>query len=56
MYAGFLVTRRRCSDPDFHVDWRDTGGQAFTLMTPVSGNASGFGLLYRDESGSRPRL
>ena len=52
MYAGFLVTRRRCRKPDFHVDWRDTEGQAFTLMTPASENASGFGLLYRDDSGS----
>lgn len=52
MYAGFLVTRRRCRHPDFHVDWRDTGGQAFTLMTPASGNAPGFGLLYRDDSGA----
>ena len=52
MYAGFLVTRRRCGAPDFHVDWRDTGGQAFTLMTPVSGSPSGFGLLYRDGSGA----
>ena len=51
MYAGFLVTRRRCRTPDFHVDWRDTNGQAFTLMTPVGGSASGFGLLYRDDSG-----
>ena len=52
MYAGFLVTRRRCRKPDFHVDWRNTQGQAFTLMTPASGNPSGFGLLYRDDSGS----
>jgi hypothetical protein len=52
LYAGFLVTRRRCRKPDFHVDWRDTEGQAFTLMTPASDNASGFGLLYRDDSGS----
>jgi len=52
MYAGFLVTRRRCRKPDFHVDWRGTEGQAFTLMTAASGNSSGFGLLYRDESGA----
>jgi hypothetical protein len=52
MYAGFLVRRRRCRNPDFHVDWRDTDRQAFTLMTPVGGDASGFGLLYRDDSGA----
>ena len=51
LYAGFLVTRRRCRQPDFHADWRDTRGQAFTLMTPVSDNATDFGLLYRDEAG-----
>ena len=51
MYAGFLVIRRRCKQPDFHVDWRETGGQACTLMTPASKNASGFGLLYRDDEG-----
>ena len=52
LYAGFLVTRRRCGAPDYHVDWRGTERQAFTLMTPVSGHAAGFGLLYRDESGT----
>ena len=52
MYAGFLVTRRRCRKPDFHVDWRDTGGQAFTLMTPASEEPLGFGLLYRDSAGA----
>jgi hypothetical protein len=52
IYAGFLVTRRRCRKPDFHVDWRDTDRQAFTLMTPASENASDFGLLYLDDSGS----
>ena len=51
LYAGFLVTRRQCRAPDFHVDWRNTAGQAFTLMTPVSYNSAGFGLLYRDDSG-----
>lgn len=51
LYSGFLVARRHCSQPDFHHDWTDTGGQAFTLMTPVSYNAGGFGLLYRDRHG-----
>lgn len=49
MYAGFLVTRRRCRKPDFHVDWRETEGQACTLMTPASDNATSFGLLYLDD-------
>ena len=52
LYSGFLVMRRHCSKPDFHVDWRGTNGQACTLITPVTGNAEGFGLLYRDEGGA----
>lgn len=51
LYAGFLVIRSRCSEPDFHVDWVDTGNQAFTAMTPVSVEAPGFGLLYEKLNG-----
>lgn len=51
LYAGFLVTRKRCTLPDFHVDWRDTARQAYTMMTPVGIEGHGFGLLYRDDSG-----
>ena len=51
LYSGFLVTRRRCGQADFHVDWRGTDKQAFTLMTPVTGDAGNFGLLYRDDRG-----
>lgn len=47
MYSGFLVTRSRCEAPDFHVDWQDTGLQAFTLLTPITDNADQFGLLYK---------
>lgn len=51
LYAGFLVVRSRCAEPDFHIDWVKTGNQAFTAMTPVSGAAPGFGLLYEKLTG-----
>ena len=51
LYAGFLVVRSECSAPRFHVDWVKTGNEAFTLLTPVSANASGFGLLYEKLTG-----
>jgi hypothetical protein len=52
LYAGFLVVRSYCTDVHFHVDWSETNNEAFTFMTPVSGNGSDFGLLYKrlDES------
>lgn len=52
MYNGFLVTRSRCVAPDFHVDWQDTGNQAFTLLTPITNNSDEFGLLYKRCDGS----
>jgi hypothetical protein len=52
MYSGFLVTRSLCEAPDFHVDWRDTGHQAFTLLTPITDHADDFGLLYQRCDGS----
>jgi hypothetical protein len=51
LYCGFLVTRSVCEAPDFHVDWEDTNNEAFTLLTPVTGNCEGFGLLYRQING-----
>ena len=51
LYAGFVVVRSRCEEPDFHFDWVDTGNQAFTGMTPVSVEAPGFGLLYEKLTG-----
>lgn len=46
LYAGFLVVRSTCEEPDFHLDWEQTNNEAFTLITPVTSNAEGFGLLY----------
>lgn len=47
LYAGFIVIRSRCEAADFHVDWRMTGNEAFTLITPISVHSADFGLLYR---------
>jgi hypothetical protein len=52
MYSGFFVTRSRCEAPTFHVDWQNTGNQAFTLLTPITDNTDGFGMLYREYDGS----
>ena len=51
LYAGFLVVRSSCEEADFHLDWEQTNNEAFTLITPVSSNAAGFGLLYRKLDG-----
>lgn len=52
LYNGFLVIRSSCSEPDFHVDWADANNDGFTLMTPLSENSSGFGMLYKKLDGS----
>jgi len=52
LYAGFLVVRSRSSEADFHVDWVDTNNEAFTLLTPLTDNAVGFGLLYKRLDGT----
>lgn len=46
LYAGFLHTRSRCTDTDFHVDWMLTNNEAFTLLTPLP-NGSESTLLYK---------
>ena len=51
LYSGFLLRRSRCELPDFHTDWRQCDGQAFTFITAVSDARDGFGLLYRDTDG-----
>src|SRR5687768_3108091 len=51
LYAGFLVIRSACEQPNFHVDWEKTNNEAFTLITPVTDNSAGFGLLYRKLTG-----
>jgi hypothetical protein len=51
LYAGFLVVRSRCTEANFHCDWRGANNDAFTLLTPATANAGGFGLLYERLSG-----
>lgn len=51
MYAGFLVVRSQCTEPNYHYDWSGADNDAFTLITPLSDNASGFGLLYKTTEG-----
>lgn len=52
MYSGFLVERSLCRAADFHVDWIDTNNEAFTLLTPLTENSGGFGLLYQRSDGT----
>jgi hypothetical protein len=51
LYAGFLVIRSECSAPKFHLDWFNTDNQAFTMLTPLSADTSGFNLLYKKLNG-----
>ena len=52
LYAGFLHVRSECAKADFHVDWDKTNNEAFTLITPITDNAEGFGMLYRQLDGT----
>jgi hypothetical protein len=52
LYSGFLVERSACEKPNFHVDWLDTNNEAFTLLTPITDNSAGFGLLYKSLDGT----
>ena len=51
LYSGFLVVRSQCTEPSFHQDWDYTNNEAFTLITPVTDNAAGFGMLYKKGTG-----
>jgi hypothetical protein len=52
LYNSFLVIRSRCMEPNFHVDWIDTNNEGFTLLTPLTDNSGGFGLLYKKLDGT----
>jgi hypothetical protein len=52
LYGAHFVSRRRCSEADFHLDWVDANNEAFTLLTPLTDNAAGFGLLYKRLDGT----
>lgn len=51
LYAGFFVTRRRCEAIDMHYDWLTRDNHAFTLMAPITDNASEMGLTYETVRG-----
>ena len=50
-YAGFVHTRRVCKKENFHVDWRLTNNEAFTLLTPLCGYENEQKLLYKKLTG-----
>lgn len=52
LYNSFMITRTRCDHTNFHVDWADANNEGFTLMTPLTDNCSGFGMLYRKLDGT----
>ena len=37
LLSGYFVVRRCCRKSKFHADFTDSGGRAFTLMTPLEG-------------------
>jgi hypothetical protein len=52
LYNSFFVIRSECSQANFHVDWDETNNEGFTMMTPLTENCSGFGMLYKRRDGS----
>jgi hypothetical protein len=50
-YTGFLHTRRECKATNFHVDWKLTNNEAFTLLTPLRGAEHEQKLLYKKLNG-----
>lgn len=53
LYAGYFVTRRRCTNLYMHHDWEPEDNLAFTLMAPLSANAADLGLTYRTVRGEQ---
>ena len=52
MYSGFLVIRSECTAPSLHVDWdRESGTNAFTLITPVIQPSDGLNMIFIDNEG-----
>jgi len=51
MFGGHLVVRTECTEPSFHVDWMDGKNEGFTLLTPITDNTAGFGLIYKKLNG-----
>lgn len=51
MFGGFLVLRKICTAPSFHVDWVDSNNEGFNLLTPITDNSQDFGLIYKKLNG-----
>ena len=51
LYQGFVVVRSKCAEADYHLDWEDTGNQAFSLLTPIGLPTPGFGLVFKTLTG-----
>ena len=51
LFGGFLVLRSTCAAPSFHVDWLDGQNNGFTMLTPITDNCDGFGLIYKKLNG-----
>lgn len=56
LYAAFLVTRSRCKALDMHYDWLTEESEAFTLMAPLTANASDMGMTYETVVGGQRNL
>lgn len=56
LYAGFFITRSRCDELDMHCDWVTEDNQAFTLMAPLTANASELGMTYNTVRGETREL
>jgi len=56
LYAGFLVTRRRCDALDMHSDWATEANHAFTLMAPLTENAGEMGMTFENLRGEQREL
>ncbi len=52
MFGGFVVLRSQCDEPSFHLDWHDGNNNGFNLLTPITDNGAGFGLIYKKLDGS----
>lgn len=50
-YSGFLHTRTLCKESNFHVDWRLTNNEAFTILMPLPGYEQPQTLLYKKLTG-----
>ncbi|MEO7564556.1 MAG: hypothetical protein ABIR63_06565 [Sphingomicrobium sp.] len=51
LYFSQIIVRSRCDAPFFHNDWAKVNNDAFTFLTPITGDPPTFGLLYQNGRG-----